>query len=110
MWYLLALHLVFATMHTAYQPVLVHGVFGSGKSFFLAVLVLSLIRLFDASDAAAGVPVCPKSSPIFFFPWLLFSPLIGFMFGFLTFRREHRHDGAFLCPQLPMSLWTAFFR
>lgn len=40
--------------------VLVHGVFGSGKSFFLAVLLLLLIQLFDESDAAEGISVGPQ--------------------------------------------------
>ena len=37
--------------------VLVHGVFGSGKSYLLAVLILFLIRVFDASDEEEGMPV-----------------------------------------------------
>lgn len=37
--------------------VLVHGVFGSGKSYFVAVLILCLIRLFDESDTHAGIEV-----------------------------------------------------
>ena len=42
--------------------VLVHGVFGSGKSFFLAVLILFLVQIFGESDQAGGISVSPLTS------------------------------------------------
>lgn len=46
---------------------LVHGVFGAGKSFLLAVMVLFLIDLFEESDAVAAsgrVAAAPSAAPL----------------------------------------------